>query len=49
MNIKKIIIFFFSRLKIIDFSDRSNQPFVYDNTILLFNGEIYNYLELKDM
>lgn len=37
------------RLKIIDISDQSNQPFRkngYDK-ILLFNGEIYNFKEIK--
>ena len=27
--------------------DRSNQPFESDNLIIIFNGEIYNHLELK--
>ena len=36
-----------SRLSIIDLSDRSNQPFEDEHGILIFNGEIYNYLELK--
>lgn len=36
-----------TRLKIIDLSERSGQPFVYKNLILNFNGEIYNYLELR--
>lgn len=36
-----------TRLSIIDLNDRSNQPFVQDGNILIFNGEIYNYLELK--
>ena len=26
---------------------RANQPFSYGNSTLVFNGEIYNYLELK--
>lgn len=39
---------FFSRLKIIDLNDRSNQPFFDDyGNFLLFNGEIYNFRELK--
>tara|TARA_B100000686_G_scaffold331260_1_gene394548 strand:+ start:2565 stop:4454 length:1890 start_codon:yes stop_codon:yes gene_type:complete len=39
----------FSRLKIIDFSDRAMQPMVSrDNKhVLVFNGEIYNYKYLK--
>jgi len=36
-----------SRLAIIDINERSKQPFYYDNLIITFNGEIYNYLELK--
>ena len=42
--------FGFVRLKIIDLSDRSNQPFVSKdkNVKIIFNGEIYNYKELKD-
>jgi asparagine synthase (glutamine-hydrolysing) len=38
-----------NRLSIIDLSAQSNQPFV-DNSgryVLVFNGEIYNYIELK--
>ena len=36
-----------TRLSIIDIDDRSNQPFSSDNCTLIFNGEIYNYIELK--
>lgn len=38
-----------ARLSIIDVGNISNQPMVDDATgnILVFNGEIYNYLELK--
>jgi asparagine synthase (glutamine-hydrolysing) len=41
--------FGFVRLKIIDLSDNSNQPFVSrDQKVrIIFNGEIYNYKELK--
>ena len=36
------------RLSIIDLDPRSNQPFVYNDDIsIVFNGEVYNYLELK--
>ncbi|MBL7699261.1 MAG: asparagine synthase (glutamine-hydrolyzing) [Chitinophagaceae bacterium] len=38
---------FFNRLAIIDLDDRSNQPFEDDAHVLMFNGEIYNYHELK--
>jgi len=39
----------FNRLKIIDLLDRSNQPFQDQdgNIIIMFNGEIYNFLNLK--
>jgi len=36
-----------SRLSIIDLDPRSNQPFTIGDTTLVFNGEIYNYLELR--
>ena len=36
-----------SRLSIIDIHDRSNQPIEDEEGILTFNGEIYNYIELK--
>ena len=37
----------FNRLSILDLKKRSNQPMKYKNYIIVFNGEIYNYLELK--
>jgi asparagine synthase (glutamine-hydrolysing) len=36
-----------SRLRIIDLDERANQPFCIDDKALIFNGEIYNYLELR--
>ena len=36
-----------NRLKIIDLSDEANQPFEYQDVVLVFNGEIYNYIEVK--
>lgn len=36
------------RLSIIDISERANQPFKKQNFIIVFNGEIYNYKELKE-
>jgi len=37
------------RLSIIDLNEISNQPFQIDNKYwIVFNGEIYNYIELKD-
>jgi asparagine synthase (glutamine-hydrolysing) len=35
------------RLNIIDLDNRSNQPFSYKGTVLIFNGEIYNYMEIR--
>ncbi len=37
-----------SRLSIIDLDERSNQPFVIGDYTIVFNGEIYNFLELKE-
>lgn len=35
------------RLSIIDISEKSNQPFIKENFVIVFNGEIYNYKELR--
>jgi len=35
------------RLSIIDLSERSNQPLEKNELVIVFNGEIYNYKELK--
>lgn len=35
------------RLSILDLSERSNQPVIKPNHIILFTGEIYNYKKLK--
>ena len=35
------------RLSIIDLSSHGHQPFVYKNLSLVYNGEIYNYIELR--
>ena len=39
--------FGFNRLAIMDLSENGMQPFSDDNTIVVCNGEIYNYPELK--
>lgn len=44
---KKSLVLLHSRLSIIDLNNESNQPFEDENGILVFNGEIYNYIELK--
>ena len=36
------------RLSIIDLSSTGHQPFVYKNLSLVYNGEIYNYIELRE-
>jgi asparagine synthase (glutamine-hydrolysing) len=36
-----------SRLSIIDLDERANQPLIYGNSVLVCNGELYNYLEIK--
>ncbi len=36
-----------SRLSIIDLADRANQPFTVGASTLVYNGEIYNYRELR--
>jgi asparagine synthase (glutamine-hydrolysing) len=35
------------RLSIIDLDHRSDQPFIKDGLVMVFNGEIYNYQELR--
>jgi asparagine synthase (glutamine-hydrolysing) len=38
----------FHRLKIIDTSDRGNQPLIFKNLHLVANGEVYNYRALQE-
>ena len=40
--------FCFRRLSIVDLSKNSNQPLTDDRYVIVFNGEIYNFRELKD-
>lgn len=37
-----------NRLSIIDLSEASNQPFFYEDLVMTFNGEIYNYIEIRE-
>ena len=37
-----------TRLSIIDLDPRANQPFRIGPRVLVYNGELYNYLELRD-
>ncbi len=41
------VVLLHSRLNIIDLDSRSNQPFTIGDCTIVFNGEIYNYLELR--
>lgn len=43
----KKVLFIHTRLSVIDPRKNSNQPFSDDSGTLIFNGMIYNYLELK--
>ena len=36
-----------TRLSIVDLDDEANQPMIFDDILIVFNGEIYNYDELK--
>jgi asparagine synthase (glutamine-hydrolysing) len=38
-----------TRLSIIDNDEKSNQPFIFNNLVMVFNGEIYNYIKLKQI
>lgn len=42
------VFFAHQRLSILDINSRSNQPLQFKNIKLSFNGEIYNFLDLKD-
>jgi len=35
------------RLSILDLDDRANQPMEFDGLHIVFNGEIYNFLDIK--
>ncbi len=37
-----------TRLSIIDLSEQSNQPFISGNSVIVYNGEVYNYKEIKE-
>jgi asparagine synthase (glutamine-hydrolysing) len=37
-----------NRLSIIDLSDEGNQPMEYFDLVITYNGEIYNYLEVRE-
>jgi len=45
---KEYVVLGHNRLSIIDLHETANQPFEYLDVVIVFNGEIYNYLELKE-
>ena len=45
---KKNLYLFHSRLSIIDLEPRSHQPFKFRNYTLVFNGEIYNFKDIRN-
>lgn len=44
----KNCLFGHTRLSIIDLDKHSNQPMQIDDLVIIFNGEIYNYIEIRD-
>lgn len=40
--------FLHSRLSILDLASRANQPFHYKTKTIIYNGEIYNYVEVRE-
>ncbi|MBN1897723.1 MAG: asparagine synthetase B, partial [Spirochaetes bacterium] len=40
--------FGFRRLSILDLSDRGHQPMGYKNNWIVYNGEVFNYQEIRD-
>jgi len=49
INVKDRLILGHTRLAILDLDPRANQPFKYENLIIVYNGEIYNFLEIRKM
>ena len=49
IKLKKNLIFYHTRLKIIDLTDGSNQPMSSQNSryTIVYNGELYNFKEIK--
>lgn len=45
--INNLFVLAHSRLSIIDLSNEADQPYSYKNFKMVYNGEIFNYLELK--
>lgn len=47
-EVTRNVYFGHTRLSILDLAEISNQPMKYKDYLIIFNGEIYNYLELKE-
>lgn len=43
------VVLLHARLSILDLDERSNQPFHDDPRVLVFNGEVYNYTEVRPL
>lgn len=48
IHIDDLFVLAHSRLSIIDLNNVSDQPYCYKSFKMVYNGEIFNYLELKD-
>ncbi|HVX50344.1 MAG TPA: asparagine synthase (glutamine-hydrolyzing) [Chitinophagaceae bacterium] len=48
LNKERQVGFAHRRLRIIDLDERASQPFKYLHYTLVYNGEVYNYVELRD-
>ena len=50
IRLRKNLIFYHTRLKIIDLSNESNQPMSSENSryTIIYNGELYNFKEIKN-
>jgi asparagine synthase (glutamine-hydrolysing) len=44
-----VVYLFHARLSILDLNDRSNQPYTIGDYVMIYNGEIYNYIELRSL
>lgn len=44
-----VVYLFHARLSILDLNERSNQPFAIGDYVMIYNGEIYNYIELRSL
>ena len=42
------VVFGHNRLAIIDLSAEGNQPMEYFDSVIIYNGEIYNYIEVRE-